>query len=421
MVLFEANDGVHGFELWTTDGTESGTRLVTDIRPGPTSTGMDGGIRYGDAVYFLANDTGYVANLWRSDGTAAGTYRIADLGDAYTPLPMAVHDGALWFISFDAYGPGKIWRSDGTAAGTAPTVDLGFSIYDAWNLVSAGDKLFFVAFHESAGYELFVTDGTTAGTHMTRDIDPGYTFSTPEPFKAVGNTLYFLGIEQEHGPEIWKSDGTEAGTVLVKDIFPGPRYVDPPSVVATIGDVLLIAANDGEHGYELWRSDGTEAGTVMLDELLPGAEGSAPRAFSAFGSRLVFSAVNDVTGREPWITHGAVLTRQPVQALRDLAGDVHALGLPAGIELGLVTKLDAAVAALDRPDGVKVARSYLGAFSRAVESHSPQPISASAAADLLEFTGEIEELLGADGAPRPVRPIAEPAWTKGQVTLGRPR
>ncbi|HNT89373.1 MAG TPA: hypothetical protein PKL84_16035 [Candidatus Hydrogenedentes bacterium] len=34
-VFFAGNDGVHGFELWTSDGSEEGTRLVEDIRPGP--------------------------------------------------------------------------------------------------------------------------------------------------------------------------------------------------------------------------------------------------------------------------------------------------------------------------------------------------------------------------------------------------
>ena len=34
VVFFVANDGIHGNELWKTDGSESGTVLVKDINPG---------------------------------------------------------------------------------------------------------------------------------------------------------------------------------------------------------------------------------------------------------------------------------------------------------------------------------------------------------------------------------------------------
>jgi ELWxxDGT repeat protein len=33
-LYFRAGDGVHGTELWTSDGTEAGTVLVQDIWPG---------------------------------------------------------------------------------------------------------------------------------------------------------------------------------------------------------------------------------------------------------------------------------------------------------------------------------------------------------------------------------------------------
>lgn len=45
-VLFTADDGVGGVELWKTDGTDAGTVLVKDIRAGSagsdvTNTGLD--------------------------------------------------------------------------------------------------------------------------------------------------------------------------------------------------------------------------------------------------------------------------------------------------------------------------------------------------------------------------------------------
>ena len=37
-LIFLANDGVHGFELWRSDGTETGTRMVKEIGPGSHAT-----------------------------------------------------------------------------------------------------------------------------------------------------------------------------------------------------------------------------------------------------------------------------------------------------------------------------------------------------------------------------------------------
>ncbi|MFN8623617.1 MAG: ELWxxDGT repeat protein [Chloroflexota bacterium] len=33
--MFAADDGIHGFELWVSDGTAAGTKLVKDINPQP--------------------------------------------------------------------------------------------------------------------------------------------------------------------------------------------------------------------------------------------------------------------------------------------------------------------------------------------------------------------------------------------------
>jgi ELWxxDGT repeat protein len=41
-VFFAANDGLHGYELWRSDGTAAGTQMVLDINPGPASG--EGGI-----------------------------------------------------------------------------------------------------------------------------------------------------------------------------------------------------------------------------------------------------------------------------------------------------------------------------------------------------------------------------------------
>src|SRR5687768_5542786 len=51
-VFFIADDGVHGEELWVTDGTAAGTRLVRDANLGPGHGATGPLVPYRDGVLF---------------------------------------------------------------------------------------------------------------------------------------------------------------------------------------------------------------------------------------------------------------------------------------------------------------------------------------------------------------------------------
>src|SRR3954464_10108277 len=124
-------------------------------------------------------------------------------------------------------------------------------------------RLVFAADDGSAGRELWVTDGTTAGTTLLKDINPGPGGSFPgfsqenqlffNDFAALGDgRLVFPAFNGSTGDELWVTDGTTAGTTLVKDINPGPGS-SFAGFFAALGDGrLMFAANDGSTGWESW-------------------------------------------------------------------------------------------------------------------------------------------------------------------------
>lgn len=178
------------------------------------------------------------------------------------------------FAASTPYEVANIWPADG---GSRPA-----------DMVAVGTSVYFSANDASHGREPYVSNGTSGGTFMLKDIAKGLASSKPLEFTSVAGLVFFTAADKL-GRELWVSDGTALGTHLVKDVRTGP-YGSAPADLVELGNTLYFAANDGVHGRELWRSDGSADGTVLVRDIVVGSHGVNPISLTAFDGHLYFAA-----------------------------------------------------------------------------------------------------------------------------------
>jgi ELWxxDGT repeat protein len=208
-LFFVANDGVHGFELWSTDGTEVGTSLFKDIRP---TDGTDP-VGYG----------GFVGN----GGYSKVPFKILGNKMYFGANPSQTNGGLPYYMVNDSF---VLYATDGTAAGTnfvqppladPVTCSCGNNNYNYFynlkGMTVYNNKLFFYgnqAFHSFGGIQnggIYVVDGTNpisrlyafwdyAGDVGTSDDIERYTM------RMYNNEFYFLANTYASGDKtnLWK-------------------------------------------------------------------------------------------------------------------------------------------------------------------------------------------------------------------------
>ena len=322
-VFFTRYVAGQGRELWKSDGTAAGTVLVKDIRPGLSGSEPEDLVAVGGSLFFSAYTPDQGRELWKSDGTAAGTVLVKDLNpatntyyghtyaDSGRPDQLTAAGGVLYFSADDGVNGRELWKSDGTTAGTVLVADAnpGAGSTEMNQLTPVGGTLFFSG-QDSAGYELWSSDGTTVARFA--DISPGPASSSPRELTAVNGKLFFTAAPGGSGRRL--SVATPGGTVTQLINTPGYSYSYD---LEAVGNTLFFSGENSANGRELWKSDGTEAGTTLAVDIRSGANNSRPYQLTNVAGTLFFTADDGTPGdaEQLWRSDGTAAGTTKVKSL----------------------------------------------------------------------------------------------------------
>lgn len=261
-LYFSTPEPNYGQELWVSDGTTSGTDIVSDIIPGNNGTGAYAITSFDGKIFFSGDSPQHnnTYGMYVSDGTEAGT---------------------TFFHKFNATGHDFI--------STMKVVN---------------DKLYIIATDTESDYSLFVLDNSSAVPYKLKDINPIGNDGVSLPV-SLNNTLFFFANDGINGQQLWSSDGTEAGTTLFKII--NQNTVNSNADIILYENYIYFSAIDANGKYQLWKSDGTENGTQLFKTTDTQYPLYGNHLNLIYNGKLYFtleSTTTGVTGKDVWVTDG---------------------------------------------------------------------------------------------------------------------
>lgn len=372
MLMFAANDGTNGSELWMLDS--AGTSLVYNINPGSL-----GSISYSttakmvvidNMLYFVASDGTNGSELYKWSGSGQPSIvkdiRTGAAGSNITEL--ALMNGRLFFGAFGDNGGNELWVYDPVSDNAQQLADIysGSGSSNPNNFAVFKGKLYFAAYAPGIGYELYMYDPSNNSTSLASDLYNGSGSSYPGDFMIWNDKLYFTAMTPQYGREIYVMENTtpvritdvnQGGSTGVLSssggatmtVWNGMIYFtgndgssdyqlfkyDPSNGTTSLvykinplsnsypygythyANKMYFVATDGQHGNELWMYDGTNA-PAMVADIWMGSNNSQPYNLMVYNETLYFSAMDSATGRELYKIYDSAVGIQNVRFEADI-------------------------------------------------------------------------------------------------------
>ena len=313
---FFANDYIHGNELWQSDGTMDGTKILMDLNPTGSAVGLQDAnmdlFPAGEFLYFTVNSPGAdERRLWRTNATPAGTQPVQSVSGPVGGTifhPVAFQNNLFFFIDGNSEYH-ELWRTDGTTNGTKRLKMMPVAV----DGVEFNQKLYFLFQSPyNSSLELWETNGTEEGTQRVTWIYGSSNAPSNRPYRLVPfkGKLYFCAPGYSSQWALWYTDGTPAGTDELVEVG------DLEDCAVQAGPSNLFVISEGGNSYQISKLNDAGNGVTVLHE--------ASRSLSTYaiaGDRLYFrDSPLGSSNQALWTSDG---TRDGTVELLSDSGPVH--------------------------------------------------------------------------------------------------
>lgn len=259
-VMFRSGTSDVAEVLWKSSGTPETTVRVKTIRTG-------GGVasRYYPAAvmnnifYFVANDGIHGNEVWRSNGTSSGTYLAFDINGndkvesdnkEFDIASMAVFQNTLYFsarqiiVNDDDFWSLRSYDGQGSSTGYLRTND------PITTIIPAQDRLYLLSLKTDRSRELW-TYQPGQPLLMLTPLDERYLswFIHNFDYEIVNDVMYYASTGSR---SLWRTDGTVCGTVALNTETIGAYPME------ALGDQLIFSSYTTTYGSEPFIFDLTQ-------------------------------------------------------------------------------------------------------------------------------------------------------------------
>ena len=236
----------------------------------------------------------------------------------------------LYFNSLDADKHGNLWVTDGTAAGTRQIGTTGgpSGLYPL-SFAALGNSVYFGGVDAAVRSRLFKLDGASGAVSDITPANASAQGLVPMGTKTYAGKLYFGGYNAANADVLWTSDGTAAGTVETSLAGQGAAGLRPGKFTPFAGR-LAMSASSASAGDGLYLSDGTAAGTAKLAAQGFSPSGADISSMASLGGKLVFGARDASSRNQLWVSDGTAAGTREL-AVSGLNPDPYSNGFPAGL------------------------------------------------------------------------------------------